>query len=222
MSTVSGQALADLADLAHSEGCATLDAVEHFLSRFIAYPSDHARHAHTLWLAHTWRMDAWESTLRLAFMSAEEEGWVRPARPGGKRATSVPRGVRLSSNDRVHPGENFGRTSCDPVLRRDRHRLWLARQGQRGPACAAKRGTPPWRNCRSRNVGQRHAGRAGLSGLLRGRARGTGQASRETVADRAVVIHMKKRKRTERVESWRERVNGPEAKDLGGTSPTAG
>jgi hypothetical protein len=37
----------------------------------------------------------------------------------------------------------------------------------------------------------------------------------ETVADRAVTIHMKKRKRTERVESWRERVNGPEAKDLG-------
>ncbi|MBX7450852.1 DUF3631 domain-containing protein [Mycolicibacterium sp. 3033] len=33
----------------------------------------------------------------------------------------------------------------------------------------------------------------------------------ETVADRAVVIHMKKRKRTEPVEPWRERVNGPEA-----------
>ena len=68
------------------------------------------------------------------------------------------------------------RTSCHPLLRRDRHGLRFTSQGQRGPACAAKRGTPPWRDSRSRNLGQRHAGRAGLSGLLRGRARRTGQA----------------------------------------------
>ena len=40
--------LADLADLAHMDGCAVLDAVDGFLARFIAYPNDHARHAHTL------------------------------------------------------------------------------------------------------------------------------------------------------------------------------
>jgi hypothetical protein len=86
--------LADLADLAGSEGCVTLDAVEHFLSRFIAYPSDSARQAHTLWLAHTWRMDAWEATPRLAFMSAEKGS-------GKTRALEVsqflvPQGVRVS------------------------------------------------------------------------------------------------------------------------------
>jgi hypothetical protein len=48
-----------------------LDDVHAFLGRFIAYPSEHARVAHTLWVAHTHLMDAWESTPRLAFLSPE-------------------------------------------------------------------------------------------------------------------------------------------------------
>jgi hypothetical protein len=47
--------LADLAGLAHMNGCAVLDEVADFLARFITYPNEHARYAHTLWLAHTWR-----------------------------------------------------------------------------------------------------------------------------------------------------------------------
>lgn len=39
-----------------------LDEVYAFLGRFVAYPSDHARVAHCLWVAHTHLMDAWEST----------------------------------------------------------------------------------------------------------------------------------------------------------------
>jgi hypothetical protein len=53
----------DLADL--------LDDVCAFLSRFIAYPDEHTRTAHTLWTAHTHAMDAWESTPRIAFLSPE-------------------------------------------------------------------------------------------------------------------------------------------------------
>jgi Protein of unknown function (DUF3631) len=45
--------------------------VETLLSRFIAYPSQHTRVAHVLWVAHTHLMDAWDSTPRLAFLSAE-------------------------------------------------------------------------------------------------------------------------------------------------------
>jgi hypothetical protein len=37
----------------------------------------------------------------------------------------------------------------------------------------------------------------------------------ETIADRAVVIRMNRRKRIERVDPWRERVNAQEAKALG-------
>jgi hypothetical protein len=42
-----------------------------FLGRFVAYPSDHARVAHAAWVVHTHLMDRWESTPRLAFLSAE-------------------------------------------------------------------------------------------------------------------------------------------------------
>ena len=39
------------------DGAELLDDVETFLARFVAYPSEHARVAHTLWIAHTWFMD---------------------------------------------------------------------------------------------------------------------------------------------------------------------
>jgi hypothetical protein len=50
-----------------------LDLVESYIARFVAYPSEHAVVAHTLWIAHTHLMDCWETTPRLAFMSAEKE-----------------------------------------------------------------------------------------------------------------------------------------------------
>jgi len=48
-----------------------LDDVHAFLGRFVAHPSEHAHVAHTLWVAHTHLMDAWESTPRIAFLSPE-------------------------------------------------------------------------------------------------------------------------------------------------------
>jgi hypothetical protein len=63
--------VADVADPQGEAGSALLDAVEAFLGRYIAYPSEHARVAHALWVAHTHAMDAWDSTPRLAFLSPE-------------------------------------------------------------------------------------------------------------------------------------------------------
>jgi hypothetical protein len=42
-----------------------------FLGRFISYPSEHALTAHALWCLHTHLMDQWDTTPRLAFLSAE-------------------------------------------------------------------------------------------------------------------------------------------------------
>ena len=42
-----------------------------YLRRFVAYPSEHAAVAHALWVVHTHLMDAWESTPRIAFLSPE-------------------------------------------------------------------------------------------------------------------------------------------------------
>jgi hypothetical protein len=52
-------------------GGTMLAAVYGFLGRFVAYPSEHAHVAHTLWIAHTHLMDRWESTPRIAFLSPE-------------------------------------------------------------------------------------------------------------------------------------------------------
>jgi hypothetical protein len=52
-------------------GDALLSELERFLFRFVAYPTEAARVAHVLWVAHTHRMDAWDSTPRIAFLSPE-------------------------------------------------------------------------------------------------------------------------------------------------------
>jgi hypothetical protein len=52
-------------------GAELLDRVETYVGRFVAYPSEAARVAHVLWIVHTHRMDAWESTPRIAFLSPE-------------------------------------------------------------------------------------------------------------------------------------------------------
>ena len=49
-----------------------LDRVESYLRRFVAYPSEHALVAHTLWIAHTHLIECFDTTPRLAFMSAEK------------------------------------------------------------------------------------------------------------------------------------------------------
>ena len=53
------------------EGERVVERVHQFLGQFVAYPSEHAHIAHTLWVIHTHMMSCWESTPRLAFLSAE-------------------------------------------------------------------------------------------------------------------------------------------------------
>jgi hypothetical protein len=59
--------------VAEHDGGPLLNDVRTYLGRFICYPSDHAAVAHVLWVAHAHLMSAWESTPRLAFLSAEPE-----------------------------------------------------------------------------------------------------------------------------------------------------
>jgi Protein of unknown function (DUF3631) len=56
-----------------ADGAALLEDVHAFLARFVVYPSQEAHTAHTLWITHTHFMDTWDSTPRLAFLSAEPE-----------------------------------------------------------------------------------------------------------------------------------------------------
>ena len=52
-------------------GHVILDDVHAYLGRFVAYPSIHSQIAHALWIMHTHLMPAWDTTPRIAFLSAE-------------------------------------------------------------------------------------------------------------------------------------------------------
>jgi hypothetical protein len=52
-------------------GADVLAQVEDFLARFVVYPSEHARVAHVLWIAHAHAIEQWDSTPRIAFLSPE-------------------------------------------------------------------------------------------------------------------------------------------------------
>ena len=109
--------------LDNPDGAELLDDIEEFLVRFVVYPSEHERRAHVLWIAHTWLMDCWDSTPRIAFLSPE---------PGSGKSRAlevteplVPRPVHAVNTT---PGYLFRKVSdsdgrpTDP-LRRDRHRV---------------------------------------------------------------------------------------------------
>ena len=49
-----------------------LDAIDTLLDRFVAFPSEHERHAVAAWVLHTWTLDAFDSTPRLALLSPEK------------------------------------------------------------------------------------------------------------------------------------------------------
>src|SRR5262245_50997543 len=55
------------------DGAELLFEVCEFLGRFVSYPNKHTQIAHTLWIAHTHMMEAWETTPRLALLSPEPQ-----------------------------------------------------------------------------------------------------------------------------------------------------
>jgi hypothetical protein len=205
--------LADLADLAHMDGCAVLDAVADFLARFIAYPTEHARYAHALWLAHTWRMDEWESTPRLAFMSPEKGSGKTRSLEVSEHL--VPRAVRVSQ---ATTGYVLAKVSQDPppTLFYDEIDTVYGRNARGNEDLRAILNAG---HRRGATAGRGLWGPDGLTGqdypaYCAVALAGLGELP-DTVADRGVVIFMKKRKPTERVEQWRGRVHGSEAKELG-------
>ena len=212
MTTLNGD-IADLAHLADLDGCAVLDAVDDFLARFIAYPNEHARQAHTLWLAHTWRMDKWDSTPRLAFMSPEKGSGKTRALEVSEHL--VPRGVRVSQ---ATTGYVLAKISEDPPPTLFYDEIDTV-YGQRARGNEDLRAVLNAGHRRGATAGRGIWGNDGLAGqdysaYCAVALAGLGRLP-ETIADRAVIIRMKKRKRTERVEPWRPRVNAKEAKAIG-------
>lgn len=58
-------------EAAKVDGAELLMSVDDWLGRFVSYPHADAHTAHTLWIAHTWLVDQFDNTPRIAFLSPE-------------------------------------------------------------------------------------------------------------------------------------------------------
>lgn len=190
-----------------------LDAVSKYLGRFVAYPSEHARTAHALWIAHAHLMDAWESTPRIAFLSPEPGS-------GKTRAlevteTMVPRPVSMVSASAAYLFRRVGSDDGLPTILYDEIDTVF---GPKAKDNEDIRGLL--------NAGHRRGAIAGRC-VVRGKTIETEDfpaycavalaglgALPDTILTRAVIIRMRKRAPAEVVESYRHRVHAPEGNAL--------
>lgn len=197
------------------EGAAILGDVAAYLSRFVAYPSEHCLVAHTLWITHAHLMDAWDSTPRLAVLSPE---------PGSGKSRVlevtellVPRAVEAVN---VTPAYLFRKVSDKegrPTILYDEIDTVF---GPKAKDNEEIRGLL--------NAGHRKHSVAGRC-VVRGKEvfteeipaycavalAGLGNLP-DTILTRSVVIRMRRRAPGEVVEPYRRRVNLPEAEALRG------
>jgi len=190
-----------------------LDLVYAFLARFVAYPDDHTRVAHTLWIAHAHLMEVWDSTPRLAFLSPE---------PGSGKTRAlevtellVPRPVqavnvtpaylfRKVADEEGRPTILFDEidTVFGPKAKDNEEIRGLLNAGHRRDAVAG-RCVPRGRVIVTEEIPAYCAvALAGLGGLP------------DTILSRSIVVRMRRRAPGEIVEPFRHRVHGPEGNTL--------
>lgn len=197
-----------------SPGAALLDDVETFLARFVVYPTEAGRIAHALWIAHTWLMDEWDSTPRIAFLSPE---------PGSGKSRAlevteplVPRAVHAVNTTPAYLFRKVSDPDGAPTILYDEIDTVFGPKAKdnedvRGMLNAGHRRGATAGRCvvKGRNVETEElpaycaVALAGLDDLP------------DTIMTRSVVIRMRRRAPSERVEPWRLRINGPAAHELG-------
>lgn len=195
------------------DGAELLDLVEHFLARFVVYPSEHERRAHVLWIAHAWLMDCWDSTPRIAFLSPE---------PGSGKSRAlevteplVPRPVHAVNTSPAYLFRKVSDPDGRPTILYDEIDTVF---GPKAKDNEDIRGML--------NAGHRKGAMAGRC-VVRGKSVETEELPAycavalaglddlpDTLMSRAVVCRMRRRAPSEPVEPWRYRVNAPQAHEL--------
>lgn len=195
------------------DGAQLLDDTRTFLSRFIAYPTEHALNAHALWIVHCHLMHVWESTPRIAFLSPEPGS-------GKSRALEV-------TEPLVHrPVHSVNATSAYlfrkvsdpdglPVILYDEIDTIF---GPRANEHEEVRGLI--------NAGHRRGATAGRC-VVRGKIIETEELLAycavalaglndlpDTIATRSIIIRMRRRAPSEPIEPWRHRIHTPQAEKL--------
>jgi hypothetical protein len=190
-----------------------LDDVAAILDRFVAYPSEHARVAHTLWIAHAHVMDAWESTPRIAFLSPE---------PGSGKTRAleitemlVPRPVEAVNVTPAYlfrkVGEEDGAptilydeidTVFGPKARENEEIRGLLNAGHRRGAVAGRCVVRGKTVLTEEIPAYCAVALAGIGGLP------------DTILSRSIVIRMRRRAPGERITPYRRRVHGPDGERI--------
>jgi Protein of unknown function (DUF3631) len=192
------------------QGKKILDRVYGYLGRFVSYPSDEARVAHTAWIVHTHAMQLWESTPRIAFLSPEPGS-------GKSRAlevteTLVPRPMMVVNVSANYLFRKVVDEAGTPTVLFDEIDTVF------GPRAREHEDVRGWLN-----AGHRKGAVAGRC-VVRGKEvktedlpaycavamAGLGQLP-DTVMSRAIVIRMQRRHSGETVEAFRHRIHSMQA-----------
>ncbi len=199
--------------MAFGNPAALLDDVQAFLGRFVAYPSEHARIAHTLWIAHTHAMSAWESTPRIAFLSPEPGS-------GKTRAlevteTLVPHPVEAVNATPAYLFRRVSDPAGSPTILFDEIDTLF---GPRAKDNEEVRGML--------NAGHRRGAMAGRC-VVKGKTVETEELPAycavalaglgnlpDTILSRSIVIRMRRRAPGEHIEPYRRRIHAAEGNEL--------
>ena len=200
--------VAELEEEQGRTGAALLDDVEMFLRRFVAYPSEAAGVAHTLWIAHCWFMGFWDSTPRIAFLSPEYGS-------GKSRALEVteplvPRPIHAVNTTPAYLFRKVSDPEGAPTILYDEIDTVF---GPRAKDNEDIRGML--------NAGHRQGAVAGRA-VKRGQTVVTEELPAycavalaglndlpDTIMSRSVVVRMRRRAPDEQIDQWRRRLNTP-------------
>lgn len=192
------------------DGAAVLDDVKKFIGRFVSYPSAAAHIAHVLWIAHTHLMDRWDSTPRIAFLSPE---------PGSGKSRAlevmeplVPRAVHAVNTTPAYLFRKVSDENGAPTILYDEADTVF---GPKAKDNEDIRGML--------NAGHRRGATAGRC-VTKGKIIETEELPAycavalaglddlpDTIMTRSVVVRMRRRSPSERIEPWRMRNNVGEA-----------
>ncbi len=190
------------------QGEAAMKAVYDFLGRFVAYPSEASRVAHALWIMHTYLMEEWDATPRLAFLSAE---------PGSGKTRAleitellVPNPVQAVNVSPAYLFRKVGAEQAPTILFDEIDTVF----GPKAKENEEIRGLL--------NAGHRRGAVAGRC-VIRGKAVETEEIAAycavalaglgwlpETLLSRSIIIRMRRRHAGEKVEAYRRRLHAPE------------
>lgn len=193
-------------------GADLLNDLDALLGRFVAFPSDHARHAVALWILHCHALEAFESTPRLALLSPEKgSGKTRTLEVLSLVVPKPMHTVNMSASAlfRVVASEQ-------PTLLLDEADTYLGlttaknNEDIRGLINAGhRRGAVTYRS----EISGKSVNVVPFPAFAACALAGIGDLP-DTITDRAVIVTMKRRTQDEQVEAFRERIVRPQTEGL--------